>query len=206
MDKRLTNVDVLWLPANCTSLIQPLDQGIIHSFKSKYRHNLLQFIISHLQDHHVCSVVVAFALRCMMQCACFLCIFRKCLASHLLNVLVLYPMHGWRSLVKLFATAGVTRKLCPPHIWKNYNNLIQGTTWMNCQNWKKTQMWLISSKIFAILMHFLPADRQETHVNVSCTASEYVNVDNSEVSSRFYSSILWISFVSLFLSCVLANG
>ena len=33
----LTNVRVEWLPANCTSLIQPVDQGIGNALKVRYR-------------------------------------------------------------------------------------------------------------------------------------------------------------------------
>ena len=36
----LTNVKLVFLPPNTTSLIQPLDQGIIRTFKCHYRHFL----------------------------------------------------------------------------------------------------------------------------------------------------------------------
>ena len=42
----LSNLKVVWFPANCTSVMQPLDQGIIHATKSTYRHLLCQFLIS----------------------------------------------------------------------------------------------------------------------------------------------------------------
>src|ERR1700738_3946499 len=35
--KQLCNVTVKWLPPNMTSVCQPLDQGIIHSWKAHYR-------------------------------------------------------------------------------------------------------------------------------------------------------------------------
>lgn len=38
----LKNINVKYLPANTTSLIQPLDQGIIHCFKVFYRQNLMR--------------------------------------------------------------------------------------------------------------------------------------------------------------------
>jgi len=38
----LRNVKVVWYPENCTSTLQPLDLGIIHSFKAYYRKRLVQ--------------------------------------------------------------------------------------------------------------------------------------------------------------------
>ena len=38
----LRNVKVVWYPANCTSTLQPLDLGIIHSLKACYRKRLVQ--------------------------------------------------------------------------------------------------------------------------------------------------------------------
>lgn len=44
----LDNIELIFLPPNTTSIIQPLDQGIIHSFKSHYRQ-----IIVHKQ---ICAI------------------------------------------------------------------------------------------------------------------------------------------------------
>ncbi|XP_037820481.1 tigger transposable element-derived protein 6-like [Lucilia sericata] len=44
------NIDLQFLPANTTSIIQPLDQGIIHCFKCYYRQNLLRKQISAVEN------------------------------------------------------------------------------------------------------------------------------------------------------------
>jgi hypothetical protein len=41
----LTNVKVHFLPPNCTSVIQPLDQGIIHAFKNIYKKLIFKFML-----------------------------------------------------------------------------------------------------------------------------------------------------------------
>jgi DDE superfamily endonuclease len=74
----LANVHVLWLPPNCTSMLQPLDQGIIHSLKAKYRKLLLRHLISYMEVKkvsisllfmHACCVVLCFVvLTCLNQC------------------------------------------------------------------------------------------------------------------------------------------
>ena len=38
----LRNVNVVWYLANCTSTLQPLDLGIIHSLKAYYRKHFVQ--------------------------------------------------------------------------------------------------------------------------------------------------------------------
>jgi hypothetical protein len=40
-----SNVHIIWFPKNSTSMFQPLDQGIIQTFKSHYRKQWLGFII-----------------------------------------------------------------------------------------------------------------------------------------------------------------
>lgn len=48
-DLELTNVELQFFPANCTSLIQPLDQGIINSLKCAYRRRLIDKLLLNLR-------------------------------------------------------------------------------------------------------------------------------------------------------------
>lgn len=41
----LQNTEICWLPPNSTSRLQPLDQGIIASFKAKYRKRWIKYIL-----------------------------------------------------------------------------------------------------------------------------------------------------------------
>jgi hypothetical protein len=45
-DVQLTNINLKFSPANTTAEIQPLDQGIIRTFKAHYRRHLIQHIIA----------------------------------------------------------------------------------------------------------------------------------------------------------------
>ena len=46
----LSNIKLAFLPANTTSITQPLDQGIIQNFKLRYRSKIIAKIISRLDD------------------------------------------------------------------------------------------------------------------------------------------------------------
>ena len=48
-DVNLSNVKVVFLPANTTSKLQPLDQGIIKAIKTIYRKRLLQFVLAKME-------------------------------------------------------------------------------------------------------------------------------------------------------------
>ncbi|XP_055371913.1 tigger transposable element-derived protein 1-like [Condylostylus longicornis] len=44
------NIRIIFLPPNTTSLIQPMDQGIISSFKRRYLRNTIRLLIDKLND------------------------------------------------------------------------------------------------------------------------------------------------------------
>lgn len=45
----LKNVEILFLPPNTTTKLQPLDAGIIASFKAKYRQKLIRFLLNNIE-------------------------------------------------------------------------------------------------------------------------------------------------------------
>ena len=47
---KYSNIKIIFLPANTTSKLQPLDLGIIQNFKLHYRKLFLQYIISRIDD------------------------------------------------------------------------------------------------------------------------------------------------------------
>lgn len=51
IEKEFSNIKLLFLPPNTTSLIQPLDQGIINSFKNYYKKRMLAFVCVEIMNN-----------------------------------------------------------------------------------------------------------------------------------------------------------
>jgi hypothetical protein len=47
---RLSNMTLVFLPPNVTSVIRPLDQGIIKSYKIQYKKKFLRWVLSQYDD------------------------------------------------------------------------------------------------------------------------------------------------------------
>jgi hypothetical protein len=61
-DISLSNIELLFFPANTTSLSQPLDQGVIHVFKVQYRKCLVKHIIARCSTARSAEEIVISAL------------------------------------------------------------------------------------------------------------------------------------------------
>ena len=55
---KFSNIQICFLPANTTSILQPLDLGIIKNFKLQYRQYFLRYVISKIDECDKASDVV----------------------------------------------------------------------------------------------------------------------------------------------------
>lgn len=54
---KFSNIKIVFLPKNTTSRLQPLDAGIIQSFKSKYRKRLMRHVIARIKEDLLASEI-----------------------------------------------------------------------------------------------------------------------------------------------------
>ncbi len=66
----LHNIKLAYFPANCTSVIQPMDQGIINAFKIRYRTQIVRKRISALAYGDDAEVNVLDAINFVKYCIC----------------------------------------------------------------------------------------------------------------------------------------
>ena len=52
-----SNIKIVFLPKNTTSRLQPLDAGLIQSFKTKYRKKLMRYVIARINDDLTASEI-----------------------------------------------------------------------------------------------------------------------------------------------------
>ncbi|XP_054084416.1 tigger transposable element-derived protein 1-like [Zeugodacus cucurbitae] len=72
------NVKIMFLPPNTTSLIQPLDQGIIATFKRYYVKNSFQHIINEIETNNEMNVISAWKTFDLKNCIdCISCSVRE---------------------------------------------------------------------------------------------------------------------------------
>lgn len=58
----LSNVELYFFPPNTTSKLQPLDQGIIHNFKTFYRKEIVKLVLESLDKHLTANITVLTAI------------------------------------------------------------------------------------------------------------------------------------------------
>ena len=54
---KFSNIKIVFLPKNTTSRLQPLDAGIIQSFKSKYQTKLMRYVIARVKEDLLASEI-----------------------------------------------------------------------------------------------------------------------------------------------------
>ena len=54
---KFSNIKIIFLPKNTTSRLQPLDAGIIQSFKSKYRKRLMRHVLARINEDLLASEI-----------------------------------------------------------------------------------------------------------------------------------------------------
>ena len=67
-DLQHENVQVIFLPKNTTSLLQPLDQGIISTFKALYIKRAFTHILEQMENNESLTVIKAWKNFTILEC------------------------------------------------------------------------------------------------------------------------------------------
>ena len=69
---QLSDITISFRPPNVTSVVQPLDQGIIASFKVQFKKKLLEWVLSQFDSsttHHDLRIIVPNVRHAIMWCS-----------------------------------------------------------------------------------------------------------------------------------------
>lgn len=66
--QNLTNIELVYFPPNLTSVLQPMDQGIIQNLKQHYRRKILMKVISAMENKQAVQVTILDAVRELSRC------------------------------------------------------------------------------------------------------------------------------------------
>lgn len=84
------NFQILFLPPNCTSLIQPMDQGILRALKCRYKNDFLHRMLNFInKGKSICEFIKEYNIKDAIWCA----------ANAWQNVNKDILRHGWRNLM-----------------------------------------------------------------------------------------------------------
>lgn len=63
INDKLSNIEMAFLPSNTTSILQPLDQGVIYNFKLQYKKSLVSEVIRVMDSGNALDITILEAIR-----------------------------------------------------------------------------------------------------------------------------------------------
>ena len=153
-DIQLTNVKLQFFPANTTSAIQPLDQGVIRSFKAHYRKHLVKHVIARSSIAQTSSDITITAL----DAVCWIDLAWKCITES--------------TIQNTFTAAGFKEKQIEH---------LPGIVTSDTTNGSSSTLNHLSTMDFGVNEAVTVLDGLLKHVMISgstMTAGEYINIDS----------------------------